>query len=496
MTPRPSPRPANLPSPTSSDGSLEPPEAATDEGSTLEGLVNYFLASKRSLACTHHVWRANEIVTAAREALEENAVLAAKNAFVKRAISEQITAVEAVRTGVEVVAVEGKDEFKATVSALDVSSTRLNETLEVLRDTEVEPSFQPADEPTKYLFDFVDEGGVTDLHDSIRASIDRFNEAHGALLDHADEFDNAIGNIKGREVRGSGLDLSTEAASPLPSLFQNLEVHATECASLLQSLVRHYDLCVTALKHTEGGGAAIEQATGSLPNAQDLPTGLGLELETMDQDAPPQPMFEEERSDMMNVLAKDAAEVEDVIGEIGDRLADMEEQFQHCENYISALRMSARKLHATLRSLSAVVVDMDQYIAASAEFLNKWDQEKQVLADKMEELESLKGFYENFGHAYDGLVVEVARRRGVQSQMEKVVRDAMNKIEKLYQGDLEEREAFKQDQGEYLPADIWPGLVNPPARFEVVPTAGEIVSVPKVRKEALERAVQRARAKV
>lgn len=407
---------------------------------------------------------------------------------------------------------------QCTVSALDLSSTRLNETLEILRTTEVEPSFQPAGEPIKYLFDFVDEGGVTDLHDSIRASIDRFNATHGALLDQLDEFDSAIGNIKGSliaasrpyqpvdsdedevtegggEAKSSGLASSTEAASPLPSLFQNLEVHATECAGLLQSLVRHFDLCVTALKHTEGGGAAIQQATGSLPDAQDLPTGLGLELENLDKDAPPQPMFEEERADMLNILAKDAAEVQDVIGEIGDRLADMEEQFQHCENYISALRASARKLHATLRSLSAVVADMDLYIAASVDFVAKWEAEKHVMAHKMEELESLKDFYEDFGRAYDGLVVEVARRRSVQSQMEKVVKEAMGKMEKLYQEDLEEREAFRQDQGEYLPADIWPGLVDEPAKFEVVTAGGQTLGVPKVRKEALERAVQRARQK-
>ena len=119
MTPKPSPRPANLPSPTSSTTSLEAQDAPADGQPTLEHLVNYFLASKRSLSSTTHVWRANELVTAAREALEENAVLAAKNAFVRRAISEQVTAVEAVRTGIETVATEGKDEFKVQYACAD-----------------------------------------------------------------------------------------------------------------------------------------------------------------------------------------------------------------------------------------------------------------------------------------------------------------------------------------------------------------------------------------
>ena len=46
---------------------------------TLEDLVNHFVASKRSLNTQTTLWRANEIVNTARELLEENAILAAKN---------------------------------------------------------------------------------------------------------------------------------------------------------------------------------------------------------------------------------------------------------------------------------------------------------------------------------------------------------------------------------------------------------------------------------
>ncbi|KAK3053272.1 hypothetical protein LTS18_012176, partial [Coniosporium uncinatum] len=78
----------------------------------LAQLVNYFVSSKRSLASIEHVWRANEIVNTARQCLEENAVLLAKNVYIRRAIDEQVVGLEAVRLGVETVGTEGKEDYR------------------------------------------------------------------------------------------------------------------------------------------------------------------------------------------------------------------------------------------------------------------------------------------------------------------------------------------------------------------------------------------------
>lgn len=78
----------------------------------LNVLVDIFLASKRSLACTSHVWRAREIVELARDAVEENAIVAAKNSFVRYAVSVQIDSLEAVRYGAGIVQEEGRRELQ------------------------------------------------------------------------------------------------------------------------------------------------------------------------------------------------------------------------------------------------------------------------------------------------------------------------------------------------------------------------------------------------
>lgn len=82
----------------------------------MDQLVTHFVASKRSLSSTSHVWQANQIVTGARDCLEENALLKAKNAFLRGALDEQLLALEAVSEGVQMVGAEGEEEFQVCES--------------------------------------------------------------------------------------------------------------------------------------------------------------------------------------------------------------------------------------------------------------------------------------------------------------------------------------------------------------------------------------------
>jgi len=79
---------------------------------TLETLVFYLLASKRSLSSISTVWRANEIVTSARAALEQSVVLSARTGFLRSGISEQVKILRKVRGGIENVYKEGQRDFK------------------------------------------------------------------------------------------------------------------------------------------------------------------------------------------------------------------------------------------------------------------------------------------------------------------------------------------------------------------------------------------------
>lgn len=317
--------------------------------------------------------------------------------------------------------------LQSLLGTLDTSSNRLQTTLTVLKQTPIEPSLQPGG-PQKYLYDFIDSQAVTSLHACLRSCIDRVNTAAASLADSADVFD---GSLRTLQKALSSIPPSPEqdSLSPLPSYFRDLEGHATETATCLQSLVRHYDMCVTALKHTEGGGEAASRATNEIGEAV-----AGVELETLDENVPPQPLTESERADMLTVLDKDAAEVDDVTSEIRERAAEMEMLLEAMSTHLSELRNEHTALIKAMYALHSLGKETKGFIGAAAEFTRGWHEEKAQIEGGMDELEGLREFFEGFEEAYYGLLVEVARRRGVQEGVRQIARDAAEEIARIYEG--------------------------------------------------------------
>ncbi|KAF1988818.1 APG17-domain-containing protein [Aulographum hederae CBS 113979] len=503
-----SPRPSSSsPPPPSSPGSpnrsqlssVSPSNTISNPIPTLEELVTHFVASKRSLVATTHVIRASEIVTQAREALEENAIAQARNVFLQRSVKETMVSLDAVRYGLEVVSGEGEEEFSTIVQDLDEADTQLKHTLTILHSTPVDPSIIPKTTEPKHLFDFVDEAGVEALHNDIRASIDAYKSAQNTLNAVLEEFDTALSSIEEALGSTSATSITSPSqskdsqqekhqptTSPIPTQFLTLEHHATELAGLLQSLVRHYDLCLTALKHTEGGGEAVAEAT-TAAGAGELPSGLLGDLDNVPHQ---EPISESEKADMLAVLANDAGEVDDVIAEIRERAGEMEEVLASAMAYIEHLRGTSSQLRRSIKLAAEVMGRVPSFISAAETFLVNWETEKAALAAKMDELASLHDFYEGFVRAYEGLLAEVHRRKKSERAMEKVVKEAMGRLEEMAERDEEEREGFRRNFGEWLPSDIWPGLGDRAARWEVKKVERELEATEEEPEEEVVRSGQ------
>ena len=382
---------------------------------------------------------------------------------------------------------------QATVQSLDDASARLQKTLASLRNTPVEPAFRPDDDQQKHLFDFVDEAGISSLEEAIKGSIDRFDAARGQLADTCEAFE--------QELEKLHVSLQQEEReqdeTPVPALFYQLETKATEAASNLEALVKHYDLCVTAMKHTEGGGEAITQASiGEDEGGQTSKlVGLGVDLDKMDA-APAKPISDDERKQMLTVLMNDADQVTEVVADIREGLAEMEDSMQQITSYIDSLREESRRVHEATAYLKEVAGKLPIYISACAEFQRAWDDEKTLLLEKLEELEGLKDFYAGFEDAYDELILEVHRRRQVRRDMEKVIKSAMQELETLYDDDAHRRDSFRENQAEFIPSDLWPGLVNAPPRFRVIrheDDGDDDDLVPEIKKSVIERSLKRVK---
>jgi autophagy-related protein 17 len=453
---------------------------------TLDTLIPHLLAARRSLSCVEHVSRANYLVSSTRQSLEDHTIITARTLFVRNGSKAQTATLDRVRAYTTSIAREAGDEFQEVIEKLDAAETRLRTTLAQLKSTPVDSKLRPEGEEPKHLVDFVDETGVQKLTSSIRESIDTtiqarksFDESITALGEETERVKELLSSRRMDSIT----DLGQDTRSPVPEILSYMEQHAEDMAKNLESLVKHFDLCVTAIKHTEGGGAAASKI------AQDLPGGMDLDIGK--DEGPLERISDEEMSEILGVLAKDAAEVDDVVAEIKDSIAEMEASAERVTAFGDYLAAEFARTSAAFHLLEEVGQKLPGYITQSQIFTYRWDEERGKISEYMDDLENLRAFYSNFISAYDSLLIEVGRRKDVERRISKIRQEAILRIDRLVQEEIEERQSFRQEQGDFLPVDIWPGLVMAPARYELNRIEGSMDSIPDISASVINKAIKR-----
>lgn len=396
------------------------------------------------------------------------------------------------------------------IKTLDAANSRLESTMDILRSTMVEAAFRPKDEEPRSLLDFVDEQGVETMRDALKESI-RDAKVHSPpvysshltyLQEAQTDFDTSIlafdDDIRAlKAAMKSSPDTSRSAddfSSPIPEHLHTLETNAQEMAHLLESLVAHFDLCVNAIRHTEGGYAAVRKAANSQPPDAEHVSVSGV-MATENDPSFSEPVSEEERNEMLRVLQTDAAQVDDVVMELREFLADMENKHDFILAHVRELKNTHLATNAAYQLLDGVSVRLPGYTIASQDFRLHWEETKLNIQDQLNDLESMRMFYENYQSSYDGLIIEVNRRKDSEEKVKGIMRKAMEQIGKLHKIDVEEREGFRLDVGEYLPVDLWPDVNAAPRRWEfgLAGSVEGMAEVPVLGREVVSAAERRVR---
>lgn len=222
-------------------------------------------------------------------------------------------------------------------------------------------------------------------------------------------------------------------------------------------------------------------------------------------------MTEEERQEMLGVLQKDAQEVEDVVSEIRERGSEMSFLLSQIDSHITHLRNEDSALNSILRMISHIAAEVRSHIATSRSFHASWlEDTRPTLLNGIEEWENQREFYERFDLAYAELLVEISSRRRRHEKAKRKAEEAQRELDRLHAEDERAREHFAVSQGDFLPLDIWPGLRDPPRRYEVrnvpIPRVEEgeegdddddpeweVRSIPQLGRNVVERALTRVK---
>ncbi|KAF8527819.1 autophagy-related protein 17 [Trichophaea hybrida] len=450
---------------------LHPPNPAETHAPPAD-LTTWFLNAKRSLSSVALCSRAHVLVDSARAALQEASVISSRCVFLRASLQDQLTIAGQINRMIHTTQDAARMEFEKTLNDLDTADLQLNQTLELLRNTTVDPAFVPpgANErdisvvgdaaaaavvKVRTLHDFIKDEEIENLKSRLRHSIDYVQESHDALHSSISMFDESLQSLS---LSLTSLHDPTPHSEPLHPPLHALEQHTEAMASLLESLTQHYDRCSLALKSTES----------SIPVDPDL----------------------------FLVLSRDAAEVDDVVSEIKEHLSNMETVSTSISSKIEELRLLERETIAVFTAFEEFQRELGVCMDGLREFETRQDELRHDMVMRLDELWQLGEFYNGFVGAYDAMVIEVGRRKGVAARMESIVAEAMRKLEGLYNEDLQDRDIFKEEYGQWLPVDLWPGLCDPLVIWSIEKDLQGGSELPALGKDVIERAMRKRSQKV
>lgn len=461
---------------------------------TIETLISYLVAAKRSLSSIHHVHRATTLLNDARSTIESTAALVARTKYLRRSLNSQLKLLRSVQFDLEGAAHNIKQDINATFQELERADKKLQQNIELLSQTAIEEGFKvpknDGEDIKNTLHDFVDSKPVDGLRLSAQNTRDGVQDARNAIDNSIRGLEDDLQHIN--EVLADRTATSSSTKSDLhppniPRQLKMLERNAHDVAQNLENLVQHFDSCVNAIKHTEGAGAAVARnfTTEDLPEGVDVDTFQG----------PAESMSEDERTEMLLVLRADAEQVDDVVADIQERAMEMDTQLGRILTWRFSVENAYKDVTVAYRLLEKVGDQLPHHLIEVNQFSAHWLGERQKIFDCIGGMEELCDTYGNFLTAYDGMIVEAARRKTVRKRMEKIVQEAQKQLDQLYQDDLADREHFRNEQGEYLPSDIWHGLDVMPAQFGFQRLNEEgLSSIPDLPKEAVAGALKRLKA--
>ncbi|KAK4233377.1 autophagy-related protein 17 [Achaetomium macrosporum] len=441
----------------------------------VEVLVRHLLAAKQSLSSMALVLRAHDLATNARQMHEDSVILSAQTGSVRQLIEYQMRLLRRARRGMGYAYDHGRRDFKHLIRTLDAVNGQLEQTMEMLRKTRVERVFRPPGEEEKCLMDFVDENSVEAMRDALKGSIAELQAALTSFDGDLLRFDRDLRLLSDAmsAAPSPASPASSSAYQPIPHLLASLSNHSHAMAELLTSLNKHFDMCVKAVRATEGGAALARRRAAEATGNGDPVSISGVITEQESHLPDLDPMDPQELAEIVEIVVHDAPEVDEVVAEIQGVLQQMELEFGMLKEQADQIRATYMATMAAFQVLEDIGSRLRSYVAAQSEFEQRWDDEKEIIAGKLQEMDAMRRFYEGYASAYGSLLLEVERRRVVEEKIQNTLRKAKENVDNLVQADRKQREHFRQEVGEFLPTDLWVGMNDPLKRWELVPVTEE-----------------------
>ncbi|PHH49466.1 Autophagy-related protein 17 [Ceratocystis fimbriata CBS 114723] len=443
---------------------VEPPKPAI----SAERLIDILLAAKSSLASVANAVNATGNVAEVTALLEDAVVTSTQTSFVTQGIKSQIRLLKQLRDSMLSTLELADADFKQILAHIEQANIQLRDRLIMLSQTAVHKALRPQDEETRTLLDFAEEENVKSIEQDLSVAVNELQDARSAFQNECDRF---IADIQTLEVligirpapnatdkEKTRLSSAIKPHDPeLTKLQTSAQSNLDDIATSLDSLSKHFDHCLVAVKSMPGALALARERAPEIWSQQH---------DSLDQ---MKPVTAQEFMQLISVVVEDSTIVDDTSAQINeqtrmieqalaqmrDKLDDVQARYLHTLDAFVMLKESGARIH--------------ELIEAERLFTQRWALEKRNVRENLISMDTLTRCFDDYHRTYHALLVEADRRRHVEERIHHVWAKAREQVDRLMQLDATETERFRSDHGDSLPGDLWPDLDRPIQSFCVVP---------------------------
>ncbi|ANB15223.1 protein kinase regulatory subunit ATG17 [Sugiyamaella lignohabitans] len=441
----------------------------------------WFREAKQSLSIAGPICtEANELVLTSREQIEVATVMWSRVMFVHRAVNDQFDLLNKIKQSFKNLETSCQDDFKNSLQELDDLEEKLDLTLNHLEHTFLDEAFR-----------IDNKGGSA----SSNGSVEPDNVGGGGGSGSSGGGRNAMGTASGSSGNGSGRGFFGGARtlrtfvhdSGIDNLRQAVgiaveksQVIVKDLAKVIESLDAdinefHKDMfSVQAIKR-RGLEAAHENTVSVATDAhamalllESLTRHYDLCLKAIEMSKTPE-KYKDDLPEVAKILKNDSQELEAVVEELYERRKFIEVSEAAVSSFYKQMNDLNMKVQTFFSELLVFGVSkLTGYSEKLEEALRIHQSQMQEIYKLKQELQSLVDYYGLFHSAYQALILEVLRRRKSQQRMKAMVSDMLKQVHNAHDDEVRARQGFVKQYGDYLPNDLWEGLLNFPLEPQII----------------------------
>ncbi|CCD27147.1 protein kinase regulatory subunit ATG17 NDAI_0J02550 [Naumovozyma dairenensis CBS 421] len=275
------------------------------------------------------------------------------------------------------------------------------------------------------------------------------------LKDLEKEYQNKL-NIQDKQV--------FELTNISPQVLKSFEI---ELVDFLSSLTDHFDKCQLLESYVTGQNKLDTNPDGKPDETRDRVgddlTVDELEEKKKDISAPNDLSKSETDADyemLLEIVTKDNNDLEFVLKTLNETIELGTSRLSSYKELLSEKIGMKDELHNQVKKLIEEVLKYQEYLMIFKDISDLLTTFKEGCMDDIRVVEDLCEFYTNFEKSYQNLLKEVERRKQVRNKMEIILNECDNKLQKLNSRDQKMREIFLNENGNFLPENIWPNKID------------------------------------